>query len=167
MRAGWTHKLRAALLGALLATSAVGPMPASAQAPPRPAQVTVSEAQQGKVRVDAMVVHANNSGKVDPQLVELKRKFQHMKYTGFKVLSRHNESMSPGQSATVSVAGGRRVKITFIEARKSQARVRIQIFKAQSKVLDTTVQIPEARYFVVAGPSYADGILIFPITVSF
>lgn len=140
---------------------------AHAQAP-RPAQVTASDAARGKVRIDALVVHATNQGaSVDPRLRGLQRKLTHLRYSSYKVLSSHTDTIAPGQTATVAVVGGRRLKVAFLERTPKHARVRIQVFKGNDKKLDTQVQLPRDQAFVVAGPKHEGGVLLFPITVSY
>lgn len=131
------------------------------QSDPRPDEAS------GKVRVEVMVVHATHSGQVDPRLRNLQRQLDHTRYTGFEVLSTSTDALSPGQTAVVTVAGGRKVKVRLIERNSQQARVRIELYKGNEKKLDTTVSIPRNRTFLVAGPKFEEGVLIFPITVTY
>ncbi|MBX2797430.1 MAG: hypothetical protein KTR31_07180 [Myxococcales bacterium] len=121
----------------------------------------------GRVKIDVMVVHANNTQTVDPRLKGLQRQLSHFRYTGFSVLSTSSESLSQGQLATINVVGGRQMKIRFLERGAEQARVRIELFRDKEKKLDTTIAIRRGRTFLVAGPRYRDGVLMFPITVSY
>ena len=156
------------VLGLWLTMAAIAvPSVADAQDGPRPTKVTSRKAAQGKVRVDALVVHATNGSEVDPRLRILKRKLAHLRYTGFTVLDSHTSTISPGQTATVSIVGGRRLRIGFLNRDDKQARVRIQLFKDNEKKLDTTVQMPRDKSFIVAGPSHKGGKLVFPITISY
>ena len=41
------------------------------------------------------------------------------------------------------------------------------MIKEGNKVLDTTVNIPKGRYFMIAGPRYQGGKLIIPVGVDF
>lgn len=162
----FTTRLLAGVLGLWLSLGAV-PAAAYAQAP-RPAKVTASDASKGKVRIDALVVHASNaSSTVDPRLSGLRREMSHLNYTGMKVLTAHTDTIAPGQTATVSVVGGRRLRVAFIERNAQKAKVRIQLFKGSAKVLDTTVSVPRDRAFVVAGPKHEGGVLVFPVSVSY
>ena len=130
-------------------------------------QATQEDEATGKVQVDVMVVHATNSGQVDPRLQDLQRQLDHTRYTGFEVLSTSSEDLGQGQVANVTVVGGRKVKVRLIERTERQARVRIELYKGNEKKLDTTVSIPRGRTFLVAGPKYEEGVLIFPITVTY
>ena len=162
---GFTFMRKLRVLATAVALFAAGgvlaPQPAFAD-PPR-AQADSAK----KVQVDVMVVHATDSGQVDPRLRDLQRQLDQMRFTGFEVLSTSSDSLGEGQSTSVSVAGGRKVKVQLIEKDNRQARVRIQLFKGSDKKLDTTVTIPRDRTFLVGGPKYNDGVLIFPITVDY
>jgi hypothetical protein len=131
------------------------------------AQQPASQNDAGKVQIDVMVVHATNNGRVDPRLRDLQRQLDQMRFTGFEVLSTSSDSLAEGQVTTVSVAGGRKVKVRLIEKDNRQARVRIELYKGSEKKLDTTVTIPRDRTFLVGGPKFDEGVLIFPITVEY
>lgn len=166
MKTTFTMRVLAGVFGLWLSMAAF-PATAFGQSP-RQAQVTASDEARGKVRIDALVVHASNdSQRVDPRLQGLQSKMARMGYTGFEVLDAHTDTISPGQTATVSVVGGRRLRVGFIERDARNAKVRIQLFHGSDKKLDTTVTMPRDRAFVVAGPKYQGGILLFPITVSY
>ena len=164
-RSGWMRRL-VAILGLLLTMSLTLPGPCLAEGPRR-AEVTPSDKARGKIRIDALVVHANQSGKVDPRLVQLQKTLSHLRFTGFSVLSSQTETVAQGQTATVTVAGGRRMRISFLDRDDEHARVRIQLFRDNEKKMDTTVQLPWNKVFVVGGPSHDGGKLVFPITVSY
>ncbi len=105
---------------------------------------------------------------MDPQLRELQRQLDHTRYTGFKVLSTSTDGRAPGQAPmVVTVEGGRKVKVRLIERSGNQSRVRIELYKGGERKLDTTVSIPRNRTFLVAGPKFDGGVLIFPISVNY
>ncbi|MEQ1508253.1 MAG: hypothetical protein ABMB14_38840 [Myxococcota bacterium] len=120
----------------------------------------------GRVRVDVLVVYASNSGQVDPRLNELKRQLEMMKFTGFQVLSTHSTQLGASQSTQVSIEGGRKIEITLVSLAETQAKVRIELFRGSEKTVDTTVTIPRGRAYLVGGPKYQEGSLMFPITVA-
>ena len=121
----------------------------------------------GKIEVSVRVVHATDEGEVDTRLESLKRQFEIMRFRGFKLLSHDREEISDGQSMTVNMVGGNKVRIKLIDRTNAQARVRIELFRDNDKRLDTTVRIPRNRIFLVGGPKHDEGVLVFPITVSY
>ena len=150
-----------------LATALAAPVvPALAQSRPAAPPAEAAPAS-GKVDVEVMVIHANNDAYVDPKLDPVMQNLRHTRYTGFKLLSTENAKLSPGGDTTISLVGGRRLKIQLVSRDQQQAKVRIRMFKEGDKVLDTTVSIPRGRYFMIAGPKYKDGALILPVGVDY
>ena len=154
-------RMAGAALALLVAGAVVAPEVAMAQQ--RPA----AQNEAGKVQIDVMVVHATNSGRVDPRLRDLQRQLDQMRFTGFEVLSTSSDSLAEGQNTTINVAGGHKLKVRLIEKDARSARVRIELHKGSEKRLDTTVTIPRDRTFLVGGPKHDGGKLILPITVDY
>lgn len=165
MATGATMIKRVRIAGAALALLMAGAVvaPEVAMAQQRPA----AQNEAGKVQIEVMVVHATNSGRVDPRLRDLQRQLDQMRFTGFEVLSTSSDSLAEGQNTTVNVAGGHKLKVRLIEKDARNARVRIELLKGNEKRLDTTVTIPRDRIFLVGGPKHDGGKLILPITVDY
>ena len=141
--------------------------PAASLAQPSDKVQRSPEPTSGKVEVSVMVVHATDKGEVDPRLESLKRQFEIMRFQGFKLLSHDREELADGQSMTVNMVGGNKVRIKLLDRTNAQARVRIELYRDNDKRLDTTVRINRNRIFLVGGPKHEDGVLVFPITVSY
>jgi len=133
---------------------------AEAQADPKPAP-------QGKVQLEVMVVHANQSGKVDPKLKEIMKQLRFLNFTGFQLLDTYPATLTPGKEASFTLVGNRKLKIQLLSKNATAAKIRIRMFSGSDKVVDTTVSIHRNRSFIVAGPKYKDGVLILPLTVSY
>jgi hypothetical protein len=114
-----------------------------------------------------MVVYANHSNQVDPRAAELKRSLGSMGFTGFQVLSTHDAQLALQQSASFSVEGGRKVEVTLDQRGDQQARVRIEMMRDSTKVVDTTVSITRGRSFPIVAGKYQDGKLVFVVTVAY
>ncbi len=155
-----------ALVGGALIFAA--PTDAHAQAPrPVPVKNTAPPAV-GKVGLQLRVVHANNSGKVDPRLRNVVDNLKFTRFNGFALLDSNEVRLAPGQSTTFAVVGGRKVKVTLQERDARAAKVRVVMFNPQGKaVMDTTVKIHRNRAFMIAGPNYKDGKLVLPIAVRY
>lgn len=157
-----TRIVKPILLGAALAlgtTSVAFAQPAK----PKPA-AAVSQS----VTVKVQVVHATNAhSDVDGSLRALERQLRFLNFTGFRSLDTRSESLSTGERTSVSVAGGREMKITLIEVDDTAAKLRVQLYKGSAKTVDTTVSVHRNRSFIVAGPKHDDGVLVFPLTASY
>lgn len=165
----WSSMVRRLALAGLLALGALSvPSDAFAQAASRPAAgARAGDEAAAKVKVDLMVVYANNTGKVDPRLRDLQRQLQMMKYTGYEVLSTHGAQLADGQSTSFAIEGGRKVEIRILSRDADEAKVQIEMYKGAEKKIDTTIRIHRNRTFLFAGPKYQDGVLIFPISVNY
>jgi len=157
--------VRRALLGAMLGLSLLVATPAVTLAQPTDKVQRTPEPRSGSVEVSVMVVHATDEGRVDPRLEKLKRQLEIMRFEGFELLSHSREDLSDGQATTVSVVGGNKVRVKLIDRTKSQARIRIELFRDNDKRFDTTVRINRNRTLLVGGPKHDDGVLVFPISV--
>lgn len=151
------------LLVALLSAFGVAAPDAFAQTRPPPASPVGD-----RVSVDVMVVHATNAhSKVDPRVATLRRQLSHLAYTGYSVLETRTESLAPGAETTLTIAGGRRLKIKMIEHDERAARMRVRMFRDSDLTLDTTVTVSRNRSFIVAGPKYEGGVLLIPLTANY
>jgi hypothetical protein len=153
-----------AVLSAVVFTAT--PTDAMAQARPTPVKHTSTPAA-GKVGLELKVVHATNSGQVDPQLRGVMDNFKFTRFNGFKLLDTQNAKLGPGQDATFALAGGRKIKVTLVSRDARAAKVRVVMTNAQGKLLDTTVSIHRNRAFFIAGPDYDGGKLVLPVSVRY
>ena len=155
--------LRRTLMAVGLAAAMVLPQTALAQSRTAP---TAQRAPVGKANVEVMVVHATDGDYVDPRLEKIMKNLKSTRFTGFKLLQSESSRLSIGGDNSVSIAGNRRLKLTLVEKNASTAKVRIRMFKEGNKVLDTTVNIPNGKYIMIAGPKHKDGKLVIPVGVN-
>ena len=150
-------------------------LPSMAFADPRPpvpgANAAVAQqrakAPVGKVSTEVMVIHANNSGRVDPDLRAVMQNLRFTKFSGFSLLNKVPAQLGMGQEASVSITGGRKLKVNLIERDEKQAKVRVRLFSGERKVLDTTVSIHRNRSFMLMGPKHNEGVLILALSVRY
>lgn len=175
---GTPASLRARLVGAVAALFVLGSCTLSgvahAQATgAQPEPVLYAQdggpraAAAGKVTLNVRVVHATNSGKVDPQLQDVMKQLKFTRYTGFKLLNTNRAQLAVGGETMFQIAGGRRLKVQLVDRTPEFARVRIRMLKGNERVLDTTVKIYPNRSFIIAGPSFQGGKLVLPVAVSY
>jgi hypothetical protein len=72
-----------------------------------------------------------------------------------------------GEDHNFPIDGGRRLKVTLISKDDARARVRVEITSDDGKLLDTTVSINRGGTFIVAGPTFKDGILMLPVRADY
>lgn len=131
--------------------------PPQAQVQPRP------DAPPGRVSLQVTVVYADKSGRVDPALASLARRFEMMNLTGFQVLAHHDATLMPGQETSFNVEGDRRLHLTLVTRDAAAARLRIQMFTGGVLKVDSTSRIPRGENYTVAGPTFREGRLIYLI----
>ena len=130
--------------------------------------VRLAQNVSGKVDIEVMVVHASNAhNRVDPSLQPVMQHLRFTNFKGFKMLSKEAKGINPSQDHTYSVAGGRRLKIKLLERDAKRAKIRIEMFNAKNKILDTTVSIHRNKSFMVAGPKHEGGVLVLPLTARY
>ena len=128
-----------------------------------------SKKPQGKrVNVQILVVHATaGTPHMDPALRRWSRQMSHLRYDNFKVLERYAADLVPDRPKSFTVSGGRVVTVTLLKRDPQRARLRIQMFRKNQKLVDTTVAVTRNGTFIVAGPRHGEGILVLPITASY
>ena len=130
--------------------------------------VQLAQNVSGKVSIEVMVVHASNShNQVDPSLQPVMQHLRFLNFKGFQMLSKESHGVALGQDHTYNVAGGRRVKIRLKERDAKRAKIRIEMYNAKNKILDTTVSIHRNKSFMVAGPKHEGGVLVLPLTARY
>lgn len=154
-------------LAVLAMLASLATAPSVAQAQPAPAPVAPTEAI-GKVSVDVMFIHATNAdNRVDAQLTNVVQHFRHLPFTGFHFLSSELSGLAIGQSRSITAPGGRRLQLDALSANSAEAKLRFQMFRADQKVLDLTFSVHRNKAFIVGGPSYEDGKLVFVVNVKY
>ncbi len=127
-----------------------------------------AQAPAGQVKVQVMVVHATDAKTyVDPKLENLERHLEFLKYSSYEVLSTEREGLTIDKSTSFAIDGGRKVTVTLLSKDESKARLRVQMYKADKKLVDTTVSVKRGGTFIVAGPKYQGGMLLLPITANY
>ncbi len=170
MKRGLTKWARASLLPVMMAFAMGAALPDTAfaqerrAAPGAPAKAPVPN----RIAVEVMVVHATQNAKaVDPKLKDVMRQLRFTNFKGFELLQEHDATLTDGGDTSVSVEGGRKLRVRLLSHNGSQAKVQIRMMKDGNKILDTTVSIRRGMTFLIGGPNYRGGKLILPITVNY
>lgn len=156
---------------ALLGLGAAAPGTAHAD-PPKAGKAQVKGAKakapvNGSVDVKLMVVHAKDGDPyVDPRLKELEPHLEFLRYDRFEVLTSESAKLA-GKPATFQVEGGRKVTVSVLSKDDKRVRLKVQMYKADKKLVDTTVSVNRGGTFVVAGPKFQGGMLLLPLTADY
>lgn len=117
-----------------------------------------------RVSVDTILASRDDSG-VDGQLARHIGELQSMfNYTSYRLLSSESLNLKAGQTGTVSLPGGRHLKITPHKIGGSRADIALQMMKKKRTVFQTKIQLLNHGSLFVGGPKYKNGNLIFKIS---
>ena len=117
-----------------------------------------------RISVDTILASRQGQG-VDPPLRRHVGELQSMfNYTSYRLLGSESLTLEKGQSGTVSLPGGRRLKITPHRIRGKRADIALQMMKNKRTVFQTQVQLLNRGSLFVGGPKYKQGNLIFKIS---
>jgi len=104
----------------------------------------------------------------DPGLSDLIRELQSVfRYSSYRLLSQNRMNLGMNETGTASLPENRMMKITPFRITGNRAELRLEIFKENSQIFQTVVQLLNHGSITVGGPTYKDGYLLFNISVSF
>lgn len=166
----------ARLVAVVAALAVASPALAQSREPPRPAPprpapaatTTSPSRAPGKVGLQVLVVHATDSTEgVDPRIKGLESSFRYFKYKGYTLLSTEKADVGVDDTASFSIAGNRKVKVTALSIDDARTKLHVEILAGDSKLFDTTVNINRGGTFIISGPKYQDGILMLPVRATY
>ncbi len=144
----------------ILAASAAWVEPVLAQQP------QAQEAPAGKSNITIRVVHATQSGRVDPALKAVEAQLKFTRFTGFAQLSSNTAQVATGAETAVPVPGGRRLRVELLSRTPTQARARVRLFEAGEPLADSTQVVPRGKTILIGGPKFDGGVLLLLVTVN-
>ncbi len=104
----------------------------------------------------------------DPGLSDLIRELQSVfRYSSYRLLSQNRMNLGMNETGTASLPENRLMKITPFRITGNRAELRLEIFKENSQIFQTVVQLLNNGSITVGGPTYKEGYLLFNISVSF
>ena len=114
------------------------------------------------------VLASQDSTSVDPRISALTRKLQSVfRYSSYRLISEENMHLRIGETGTVSLPGDRRLKITPLRVTGNRAELQLLIFKKESQIIKTRIQVLNHGSITVGGPVHKGGFLLFDISNSF
>ena len=127
-----------------------------------------ANAQGERVRVQVLLVHATSGEPfMDADLNRWSRHLKHLRYDSFELLERRRASLLPDHGRDFEILGDRSIKVSLLSKNPKRARLRVQMYRRDQKLVDTTVTVNRNGTFIMAGPSHKGGILVMPITASY
>lgn len=114
------------------------------------------------------ILASQDAASVDPRISDLTRKLQSVfRYSSYRLISEDNLQLRIGETGTVSLPGDRMLKITPLRATENRAELQLLIFKKESQIIKTRIQVLNHGSITVGGPEHKGGFLLFDIFNSF
>ncbi len=122
-----------------------------------------------RVSVEVKTVLASSKGNyLDPQLSQMAEELQSLfRYTSYRLLSRDRLTLDPRQTGKLSLPGNRHLHITYTGIQGRRVGLLLKMFKNQSNVFETSIQLNNRSSIIVGGPRYDVGYLLFNIYTSY
>ena len=121
------------------------------------------------ISVEVKTVLASSQGNfLDPQLAQMAQELQSLfRYTSYRLLSRDRLNLQPGQTGKLSLPGNRTLHITYVDIQGRRVGLLLKMFKNQSNVFETNIQLNNRSSIIVGGPRYEEGYLLFNIYTAY
>jgi len=121
------------------------------------------------VRIDVKTILASNEkGDTDPRLKDLVRELQSVfRYSSYQLLGRDRLNLHMNRSEIISLPGRRSMSITLKGISGRRATLQLEIYKGNSQIFQTVIQLRNQSSVTVGGPEYKGGYLLFNIYNSF
>jgi hypothetical protein len=105
---------------------------------------------------------------VDPSLSDLAKELQSLfRYSSYRLLGQKSTTLERDQTATMSLPGGRSLKITPLETKGDRVTLRLEIIKDGRQIFQTQARLLNRSSITVGGPKYQGGYLLFNIFGSY
>ncbi len=114
------------------------------------------------------VLASQDPASVDPRISDLTRKLQSVfRYSSYRLISEDNMQLRIGETGAVSLPGDRMLKITPLRVTGNRTELQLLIFKKESQIIKTRIQVLNHGSITVGGPEHQGGFLLFDIFNSF
>ncbi len=150
----------------LAAMLSVAPQMGFAQSgSPSPTPVKASQLPvPSKADLEVLVVHGDESGKIDARLKPIMRHLRYMPHTGYRLLRRDDRFLGVGADHAFELVDGLKLKVSLVSLTGTQAKIRVEMFHGEARKMDSVLAVHRNKAFLIAGPKHEDGELILAIT---
>ena len=122
---------------------------------------------QDPIQIEVLVIHGTEThSNTDPKLKYLLKSLEDYKYTGYKVLETKNSKLVEKQEQSFVLPKDIKATIGLQSYTDTEAKLKINMVKSRTKnLMSSIIKIKKGGNFVIAGPKYDKGILLFAISV--
>lgn len=121
------------------------------------------------IKINVKVILASQKGgSMDSRLQGLTRELQSVfRYASYKLLSEKSMTLSLKNAGSVSLPGGRMMRIIPQGLSGNRVTLKLKIHKGKRKIFQTVIQLLNKGSLTVGGPKHKGGYLLFNISASF
>ena len=147
----YTSSFTLALLGML----SLYPFPARSQDWQGQCEITIRE-----------IVADNSETGVTAELEDLEKDLKKLAYSAYRLEHTYSKTVLKGETRKFDLIGDNHVELTLdgYEEGKIKLKVKISTGESGKRAFESTMRIAEGGTFLIAGPSYMEGVLILAFT---
>ena len=140
-----------ALLGLLF----LYPVPARSQDWQDQCEITIRE-----------IVADNSESGVAAELEDLEKDLKKLAYSAYRLEHTYRQTVLKGETKKFDLMGDNHVELTLEGYKEGKIRLKVKISTGESgkRAFESTIRIVEGGTFMIAGPSYMEGVLILAFT---
>lgn len=119
-------------------------------------------------QVSVRLIHATNAGTAAPETDlaadagRLKKAFG---YTDYKILSRHNVTLSDGEIRQFDLLQKFALRLKLLHGTPTSYLIRCEMLRAEKSLMETIVTITSGSSYFITGPEYDKGQLLISVAV--
>ena len=123
--------------------------------------------QSARITVKTILASGNKSS-TDPRLKGLVKELNSVfRYSSYESLGQKTVNLAENKKAVVGLPEDRKMNITSKGIKGNRVTLQIEIFKGNSKIFQTVIQLRNNASITIGGPGYKGGNLLFNIYTSF
>lgn len=123
--------------------------------------------QNARITVKTILASRNKSS-IDPRLKGLVQELNSVfRYSSYEFLGQKMVNLAENKKAVVGLPEGRKMNITSKGIKGNRVTLQIEIYKGNSKIFQTVIQLRNKASITIGGPGYKGGNLLFNIFTSF
>jgi len=112
------------------------------------------------------IVADNSETGVAQELEDLEKDLKKLSYSAYRLEHTYRQTVRKGETRKFDLMGDNHVAVTLDGYEEGRIRLKLKISAGESgkRAFESTMRIAEGGTFLIAGPSYMEGVLILAFT---
>jgi len=122
---------------------------------------------QGECGITIREIVADNSETgVAAELEDLEKDLKKLSYSAYRLEHTYRETLRQGETRKFELMGDNHLQLTLEDYEEGKIRLKVKISTGESgkRAFESTMRIAEGGTFLIAGPTYMEGVLILAFT---